>query len=103
MPVDEREFATFKAETALQIAHLREMLGRLMPIHEARSGDRAEISALHRDMADIKSDVGEVRKDVGALKDSQKRMLAILFALQVLGGAIMWLLNAGVIRLGAPP
>lgn len=97
------DFSEFRAQTRLEIAHLREMLQRIMPMHEQRSGDRAEIAAIHKDMAEIKTDVSEVRKDVGALKTAQMRMLAILFALQVIGGVLMWLLNAGVIHVGASP
>jgi hypothetical protein len=102
-PERAREFEVFRAETSLQIAHLREMVHRLMPIHEARSGDRAEMSALQHDVTEIKDDVAAVRRDVKALTDSQRRMIAVLLALQVVGGLLMWLSSTGLLQIGGPP
>lgn len=98
-----RDFAAFEAETRLRLAHLTEMYHRILPIHEQRSGDRAEMASLQRDVHDIKEDVGEVRKEVKTLTDTQRRMFAIFFALQVVAGIIMWALNSGVMKLGGPP
>jgi ABC-type uncharacterized transport system ATPase component len=98
-----RSFETFQAETRLELAHLREAMLRLLPIHEQRSGDRAEMAALQRDVHEITKDVAAVGEKVDKLTDGQRRMVVIVLALQGAAVILMWLLNAGVIRFGGAP
>lgn len=97
------DFIRFRAETEVQLAHFREMFARLMPLHEQRSGDRQEIHAIKEGMAEIKGSVAAVEVKVDKITDGQRRMIAVMFALQVLGGLLVWLMNAGVLKFGAPP
>lgn len=105
MSPDDRdaEFAEFRAETRLQVSHLREMVQRLMPMHDARSGDRAEMAALKEDVAEIKAEVGEIHQVVGKVSESQKRMLAIVVGLQIAAALFMWALDKGIVQFGGPP
>lgn len=97
------EFAAFRAETTLQLAHMREAVLRLMPIHDARSGDRMEMDTLKKDVAEIKVELGEVHTAVGKVSDSVKKMSAILVGLQVAAWIFMWALDKGLIQIGGPP
>lgn len=98
-----RDFAAFEAETRLRLAHLSEMYQRLLPIHEARSGDKAEMGALQRDVSTIKSDVESMDEKVDKLTDAQRRMFAIFLAVQVLATMVMWGLSSGFLKWGGPP
>lgn len=105
MAADDRdaEFAEFRAETRLQVSHLREMLQRLMPMHDARSGDLREVAGLKEDVAEIKAELGEVHQAVGKVSDSQKRMLAIVVGLQIAVAVFLWALDKGLVQFGGPP
>lgn len=97
------EFAAFRAETTLQLAHMRESLLRLMPLYEQRSGDLREIHGIKEDVDDLKESVGRVEAAVGKVSESVKRMLAVVVGLQIAAAIFMWLLDKGLVQLGGPP
>lgn len=117
---DERvlEFLEFRAETRTELAHIREALGRLRPLQEARSGDQAEREQIVREVVELRKEGAETRADIKSanaaadarmdrLEYRQNRTLAIMLGvsltLQLVGGLLVWALNAGLLKIGAAP
>jgi hypothetical protein len=112
-----REFIEFRAETRLELGHIRDTLARLRPIEEARSGERMEIQTLAREVNELRQDGAATRAEIkqanasadarmDRLEDRQKRTLAIMLgvsmALQAVGALLVWALNAGLLKMGVP-
>lgn len=112
-----REFIEFKAETRLQLTSMREMLDRLRPLQDERSGQLFEMRSITLQVEELRKDGiatrAEIRqanedsdKRMDRLEDRQKRALAIMLGvsvtLQAVGGLLVWALNTGLLKLGAP-
>ena len=113
-----RDFIEFRAETRLKLAHISDVLEHLRPLQEERSGERFEIRTIVRQVEELREDGIATRAEIkqanesadkrmDRLEDRQKRTLAIMLGvsvtLQVVGGILVWALNAGVLKFGGPP
>jgi uncharacterized coiled-coil DUF342 family protein len=112
-----REFIEFRAETKVVLAQFKEVIDRLRPLQDARSGERMEIQALVREVGELRQDGAATRAEITSankaadarmdrLEGRQKRTVAIFIGvsatLQVVGGLLMWALNAGLLKIGVP-